>query len=64
LAGRLAQAQADGDLPADADPAALARFVMAFAEGQAVHAAAGATAEELRASAEIALLAFGRATAN
>jgi AcrR family transcriptional regulator len=64
LAGRLAQAQAEGDLPAKADPAALARFVMAFAEGQAVHAAAGATPDQLRASAEIALLAFGQATAN
>ena len=61
LAARLAQARTDGDLPADADPAALARFVMVFSEGQAVHAAAGATAEELQQSAAIAIKAFQQA---
>jgi AcrR family transcriptional regulator len=61
LAARLDRARTDGDLPADADPAALARFVMVVSEGQAVHAAAGATHKELRQSAAIALLAFGQA---
>ncbi|WP_426244675.1 TetR/AcrR family transcriptional regulator [Nocardioides sp. LHG3406-4] len=58
LAERLDQARAEGDLPADADPTALARFVMVVSEGQAVHAAAGATHEELHQSAAIALGAF------
>lgn len=58
LAERLTQARTDGDVPAEADPAALARFVMVVSEGQAVHAAAGATGEELRQSADIALRAF------
>ncbi|WP_022885506.1 TetR/AcrR family transcriptional regulator [Glaciibacter superstes] len=61
LADRLAQARADGDLPADADPAALARFVMVVAEGQAVHAAAGASLEELQKTAAIAVNAFRQA---
>ncbi|WP_114423396.1 TetR/AcrR family transcriptional regulator [Nocardioides houyundeii] len=58
LAARLTQARIDGDLPADSDPAALARFVMVVSEGQAVHAAAGATHQELQQSADIALKAF------
>jgi AcrR family transcriptional regulator len=61
LAARFTQARADGDLPADADPDALARFVMVFSEGQAVHAAAGATSEQLQETAAIALEAFERA---
>jgi AcrR family transcriptional regulator len=61
LAQRLTQARSDGDLPADADPAALARLVMVVSEGQAVHAAAGATQEELQQSADIALKAFQQA---
>jgi len=50
LADRLARARStDGDLPATTDPAALARFVMVFAEGQAVHAAPPASsAKQLR----------------
>ena len=62
LADRLARAVDEGDLPATADPAALARFVMIFAEGQAVHAAAGVPREQLRQAAAIALTAFDRAT--
>lgn len=61
LAARLTQARTDGDLPLDADPLALARFVMVVAEGQAVHAAAGASLEELQQSAAIALNAFRQA---
>jgi AcrR family transcriptional regulator len=58
LAERLTEVLADGDLPADTNPAALARFVMVFSEGQAVHAAAGATHHQLQQSADIALKAF------
>ena len=62
LADRLARAVDDGDLPATTDPAALARFVMVFAEGQAVHAAAGVQREQLREAAAIALAAFDHTT--
>ena len=58
LAGRFARAITDGDLPRDADPAALARYLMAVTEGQAVHAAAGISRSQLEQSAEIALRAF------
>ncbi|WP_406831740.1 TetR/AcrR family transcriptional regulator [Pedococcus sp. KACC 23699] len=58
LADRLTRSIADGDLPAESDPVALARFVMVVAEGNAVHAAAGTSAEELHESVDIALKAF------
>jgi AcrR family transcriptional regulator len=58
LAGRFARAITDGDLPRDADPAALARYLMVVTEGQAVHAAAGTSRRQLEQSAEIALRAF------
>ncbi|MFF0313053.1 TetR/AcrR family transcriptional regulator [Micromonospora sp. NPDC005252] len=58
LADRFTRAVAEGDLPADADPAALARFVMSVTEGQAIHAAAGVAREDLRQTAEIALAGF------
>jgi AcrR family transcriptional regulator len=61
LADRLALAVDEGDLPAGADPTAMARFVMTFAEGQAVHATAGVPREQLLQSANIALTAFNRA---
>jgi AcrR family transcriptional regulator len=61
LAGRLARAVDEGDLAATSDPTALARFVMTFSEGQAVHAAAGAQRDQLRQSADIALAAFDQA---
>lgn len=61
LAERLARARDEGDLPADADPAVLARYVMVVSEGQAVHASAGATRDELMQSAAIALRAFEHA---
>ncbi|RLP99421.1 TetR/AcrR family transcriptional regulator [Micromonospora sp. CV4] len=62
LAERFAGAVAEGDLPADADPAALARFVMIVTEGQAVHAAAGVSREDLQQAAEIALAGFAAAS--
>ncbi|MEU8727017.1 MULTISPECIES: TetR/AcrR family transcriptional regulator [Streptomyces] len=55
LARRLAQAVQDGDLRAEADVRALARFVMVLSEGFAVHAAAGAERDDLHASIDIAL---------
>ncbi|MFI6273363.1 TetR/AcrR family transcriptional regulator [Micromonospora zamorensis] len=62
LADRFARAVAEGDLPAHADPVALARFVMIVSEGQAVHAAAGVSREDLRQAAEIALAGFAAAS--
>jgi AcrR family transcriptional regulator len=58
LAQRLDQARIDGDLPPESDPVAMARFVMVVSEGQAVHAAGGATREQLQQSADIAISAF------
>ena len=60
LAARLARTIDDGDLPADTDPTALARFVMAVSEGHAVHAAAGVDRASLHASVTIALQAVPR----
>jgi AcrR family transcriptional regulator len=58
LRERLSRAAAEGDLPAGMDARALARFVMTLSEGHAVHAAAGASREELLASVDIAMLAL------
>ncbi|MET0492350.1 MAG: TetR/AcrR family transcriptional regulator [Actinoplanes sp.] len=52
---RLSRAAEEGDLPEGLAPRALARFVMTLSEGHAVHAAAGATREDLQASVDIAL---------
>ncbi|GIJ51464.1 TetR family transcriptional regulator [Virgisporangium aliadipatigenens] len=57
LVERLSRAAAEGDLPQGVDARAVARFVMALSEGHAVHAAAGASREELHASVDIALRA-------
>jgi AcrR family transcriptional regulator len=58
LTERLARAVAEGDLPEDTDPAALARFLQVVQEGQAVHAAAGVSRDLLEESAEFALRAI------
>jgi AcrR family transcriptional regulator len=55
LTERLERAKAEGDLAADADPAALARFVMTVTDGIASQAANGAGPGELRAVADLAL---------
>lgn len=55
LRQRFEQAKADGDLPPDSDPAALARWLGVTANGMCVQAAAGASAAELREVAAIAL---------
>jgi AcrR family transcriptional regulator len=58
LRDRFARAVAEGDLPPDADPGALARYVTGVAYGMAVHAAGGATRDELRAVAATAMRAW------
>ena len=55
---RFARARADGDLPAGADPADLARFAVTVVRGMAVQAAGGASREELRRVAAMALRAW------
>ena len=55
---RLKRAKAEGELPKDADPAALARFVATVTQGMSVQAKAGASRAELRRVAETALRAF------
>jgi AcrR family transcriptional regulator len=52
---RLKRAQAEGDLPADASPADLARYLSIVIYGIAVQAAGGATRKQLRKVAEVAL---------
>lgn len=44
---RLERAQAEGDLPPDAQPAALARYVATVHQGMSVQASTGATREDL-----------------
>jgi len=52
---RLKRAKAEGDLPADANPGDLTRFLSAVLYGMAVLAAGGANRKELRAVARTAL---------
>jgi hypothetical protein len=58
---RLKQAKREGDLPEDADPASLARFVATVLHGMAVQATGGASRKELERVAETALRAFPKA---
>ena len=55
LHDRFQRAVDEGDLPADADPGLLARYVMTVANGIAVQAAGGAGGDELRQVADVAL---------
>ena len=55
---RLKRAKREGDLSADADPPALARFLATVMEGMAVQAASGASRRELDLVAATALRAF------
>ncbi|BBH71696.1 TetR family transcriptional regulator [Actinoplanes sp. OR16] len=55
LADRLSRAT---ELPPEVDPVALARYVMVVSEGNAVHAAAGASRAALHATVDIALRAL------
>jgi AcrR family transcriptional regulator len=58
LRERLERARDEGDLPADADPADLARYVMTVAQGMAVQAKAGAGREDLHKVVTMALKAW------
>jgi AcrR family transcriptional regulator len=58
LRQRLERARADGDLPAEADAADLARYLVTVTRGMAVQAAGGASREDLRRVAELALRAW------
>ncbi|MCQ8279413.1 TetR/AcrR family transcriptional regulator [Acetobacteraceae bacterium KSS8] len=58
LERRLERARQEGDLPKDADPAALAAFVMTVAQGMSVQAASGADRETLHAVVRTALRAM------
>ena len=55
---RFEQARQEGELPPDADPVALAHYVMAISHGMTVHARSGASREALRGIAELALRAL------
>ncbi len=52
---RFERAISEGDLPADSDPADLARYIATIIQGMAVQAAGGASRDELRRVAEMAL---------
>jgi AcrR family transcriptional regulator len=58
LRARLERARTQGDLPPDADPADLARFINTIAQGLAVQAASGATRKQLEQVVDTALLAW------
>ena len=55
---RLKHAKREGDLPADADQAALARFITTIMQGMSVQAAGGASRKDLRTIADTALRAW------
>lgn len=55
---RLRRAKKEGDLPPHADPAAMARYLMTVLNGMAVQGAGGASRNDLRRVAEIALKAW------
>ncbi len=55
LRDRFEQAVDEGDLPPDADPGLLARYVMTMANGIAVQAAGGADPDKLQQVVEVAL---------
>ena len=58
IRARFERAVAEGDLPPDADPAALARFVLTVNFGLSVQAAGGASRTELLQVVQMALQAF------
>ncbi|TWI66604.1 TetR family transcriptional regulator [Pseudoduganella lurida] len=63
LRERFEAAQAEGDLPASASPAALAAFIMAVMHGMAVQAKGGFSREMLQAVADQALATWPGAAA-
>jgi AcrR family transcriptional regulator len=58
LRDRLERAKQEGDLPPDACPADLARYLATVAQGMSVQAAGGASPDDLRRIAEVALRAW------
>lgn len=58
LQDRFERAKIEGDLPPDADPNSLARFVMTIGQGMSVQAAGGASCEDLHRIVDVALGAF------
>jgi AcrR family transcriptional regulator len=58
LRERFERARDEGDLPVDADPADLAKFVVALAQGISVQAADGVGREQLHRVVDIALTAW------
>jgi AcrR family transcriptional regulator len=58
LRRRLQQAKREGDLPKNADPAELAHYVMTVLHGMAVQGSDGASRDQLRRVAQIALRAW------
>ncbi len=58
LRRRLQRAKREGDLPKNADPADLAGYVMTVVRGMAVQSAGGASSDQLRRVARIALHAW------
>lgn len=58
LRQRLKRAKAEGDLPADSDPVALAQYIAAVCQGMSVQAAGGASRADLRKIADTALRAW------
>lgn len=55
LRKRFERAKLEGDLPAEAAPASLARYVMAVIHGMSVQSAGGATREELQSVIDVSL---------
>jgi hypothetical protein len=58
LRKRFTRAKAEGDLPSDANPGDLARYVSTIIQGMAVQAAGGASRKELRRVVRMALQAW------
>src|SRR5882757_5659301 len=58
LRHRLQRAKREGDLPKNADPAELAGYVMTVLQGMAVQGADGASPDQLRRVAQVALRAW------
>ena len=58
LRRRLQRAKREGDLPKNADPSELARYVMTVLQGMAVQGADGASPDQLRRVAQVALRAW------
>jgi AcrR family transcriptional regulator len=58
LRRRLQRAKREGDLPKNADPTELARYVMTVLQGMAIQGADGASPDQLRRVAQVALRAW------